>query len=200
MATVHLVPPARLKYLISVFHNFDAVTQQALTDAFAEFAPIFQEHLVGNSGDSGRFATSWTAGMLTPGPGMLVENTFSKARFVEYPTRPHLILPRAGGVLSWVPPSGLRVFAKRVNHPGFRGRNVFATTMANDIELFWGLVEHNLSVATHGGGDGGDGGSGVAQDLPPSGFNDQLDDSALAGAEDLGSDIVEGAIDLGSLL
>jgi hypothetical protein len=45
------------------------------------------------------------------------------AGYVEYGTRPHNIFPSdPNGVLSWVGRYGEQRFAKRVFHPGFRGR------------------------------------------------------------------------------
>lgn len=42
------------------------------------------------------------------------------ARFVIFGTRPHVIRPNKRKALRWVGPRGF-VFAKAVNHPGYRG-------------------------------------------------------------------------------
>lgn len=42
------------------------------------------------------------------------------ARFVHDGTRPHLIVPDTRRVLRWPTPGGF-AFAKRVNHPGYKG-------------------------------------------------------------------------------
>lgn len=42
------------------------------------------------------------------------------ARFVIFGTRPHVITPKTRRALRWVGPRGF-VFAKKVNHPGYRG-------------------------------------------------------------------------------
>lgn len=54
------------------------------------------------------------------------------APFVEYPTRPHLILPRRpGGVLA-IPTAAGIVFARAVHHPGTQGSYMMATAIAEE--------------------------------------------------------------------
>ncbi len=108
---------------------------ESIDNATELIAPQLQADLQENSGDSGRFKTGWGAEPLEGAEsGILVTNSFPMAAYVEYPTRPHIIFPtRPGGVLSWMPRAGgFRVFAKWVIHPGFKGRDVFDTTMAQD--------------------------------------------------------------------
>ncbi|MBD3768099.1 MAG: hypothetical protein IE928_09165 [Gammaproteobacteria bacterium] len=46
------------------------------------------------------------------------------AEFVHFPTRPHLIKPKAKKALRW-PNGGAFAFAKAVNHPGYKGDPFF---------------------------------------------------------------------------
>jgi len=50
--------------------------------------------------------------------GVRVGTNVDYALVIHNGSRPHIILPRNASVLSWVGPTG-RVFAARVNHPGF---------------------------------------------------------------------------------
>jgi len=59
--------------------------------------------------------------------------------YVEYPTRPHLIVPRAGGWLRWVA-GGSAHFARTVHHPGTKGRNVIDPILAAAAPRFAAIV------------------------------------------------------------
>lgn len=50
-------------------------------------------------------------------------------------SRPHIILPRNASVLSWVGPTG-RVFATRVNHPGFPANPFLRDGLARGMAKF----------------------------------------------------------------
>lgn len=59
------------------------------------------------------------------------------APYVEWDTRPHLIVPRdPTGVLAFFDKIGNLVFARRVNHPGTRGAHMMATALA-EVALSW---------------------------------------------------------------
>ncbi len=64
-----------------------------------------------------------------------------------------MIFPKnPGGVLSWVPRAGgFRVFAKWVLHPGFKGRDVFAVTMAQDVDKISRTIFESIQAHLFGG-------------------------------------------------
>lgn len=70
--------------------------------------------------DTGRLRSSITVNVDTTTPRVTVGSDVEYALFVHEGTAPHLILPVRRKALSWVGPGG-RVFATRVNHPGYRG-------------------------------------------------------------------------------
>lgn len=56
------------------------------------------------------------------------------ALWVHDGTKPHVILPKKpGGVLHWVDASGNKIFARKVNHPGYKG-NKF---LSDNLKLFF---------------------------------------------------------------
>lgn len=60
--------------------------------------------------------------------GAVVFNT-RYALPVHEGTKPHQILPSRGTVLTWRGPSGDRVFARSVQHPGTKGRPFLRTSL-----------------------------------------------------------------------
>lgn len=74
-------------------------------------------------GSMGRFVQDPVIRGSGRGMTAVIECTHPAVRFVLFPTRPHLILPRRrGGVLRFEA-EGRTVFAKRAFHPGYRGDN-----------------------------------------------------------------------------
>lgn len=140
--------PVELPAMMQALETVDV----GIDDAADLIAPILTTDLQQNSGESGRFKTGWGAEPLNGGGGLEVTNNFPMAAYVEYPTVPHVIFPkRAGGVLSWVPRAGgFRVFAKWVLHPGFKGRDVFNTTLDADVDMISSVIFK--SIVAHLGG------------------------------------------------
>ena len=58
----------------------------------------------------------------TPITAIRLVNTHPLFSYVEYPTRPHTIVPRNGRFLVFTV-GGRKVFARSVHHPGTRGRS-----------------------------------------------------------------------------
>jgi hypothetical protein len=69
-----------------------------------------------------RFAPTFTVQrQSTPITAIKLFNTHELFTVVEYPTRPHTILPRNGRFLVFTV-NGRKVFARSVHHPGTKGR------------------------------------------------------------------------------
>jgi hypothetical protein len=57
------------------------------------------------------------------------------AKFVIFGTRPHVIRPSKRKALRWVGPRGF-VFAKKVNHPGYRGDDYMTRARDSALDSF----------------------------------------------------------------
>ncbi len=75
--------------------------------------------------------------------GMMVRSgagSVNYASFVEFGTRPHIIKPNKKKSLRWVGSGGGFIFAKEVNHPGYKGSH-FLENAANktfkNLEKIW---------------------------------------------------------------
>jgi hypothetical protein len=141
---ITLTPSPEVEALIARLSTFQA--RQVAARMGPVFAPKLTRWLVDQSqamAGSGPFSKGWLA---QPTPdGIQVTNSFGKAKFIEFPTKPHLIRPtKPGGVLAWMPGRGPFsavkvsaktkakagvVFAKVVHHPGTGGKYVFKTVM-----------------------------------------------------------------------
>ena len=89
----------------------------------------------------GTLKKSWRVGevVVTQGGARMTMEVYSidpLAELVEFPTQPHLIVPKnADGVLAF-PMNGRIVFAKIVRHPGTRGAFMLTTALREaDAEL-----------------------------------------------------------------
>lgn len=72
---------------------------------------------------------------------LVAEVNVPYAEFPEKGTRPHVIVPRRAGVLSFFwPKLGRRVFFARVNHPGNPARPWFEPTLARWAEIIREVV------------------------------------------------------------
>lgn len=135
---VEIIPPDALAELITQMGDLDP--ELVIGQAFSEFAPVFQADLQQNSGNSGRFASSWEAAP-AGGAELAIRNTFQKAAYVEFPTVPHIIRPVFAKALAFRPAAGGGiVFAKWVVHPGFAGRNVFSRTLEEDQDILFTMI------------------------------------------------------------
>ena len=65
------------------------------------------------------------------------------ARFVQFGTRPHVITPSKKKALRW-PSGGAFAFAKRVNHPGYRGDAYLARAADDAVRQFAAIVDRAL--------------------------------------------------------
>ena len=65
------------------------------------------------------------------------------ALFVQFGTRPHVITPSKKKALRW-PAGGAFVFAKRVNHPGYRGDAYLARAADDAVRQFAAIVDRAL--------------------------------------------------------
>jgi len=65
------------------------------------------------------------------------------AKFVLFGTRPHKIVPNKKKALRWVGPNGF-IFAKIVNHPGYRGDDYMETAKDDAIALFNKFVDNAM--------------------------------------------------------
>lgn len=63
--------------------------------------------------------------------------------FVIFGTRPHVILPNTKKALRWVSGNGF-VFARKVNHPGYRGDNYIETASSDAIKAMPGIVDRAI--------------------------------------------------------
>ena len=117
-------------------------------------------------GPSG-FSRGWIAE--AAGPSIAVTNTSPLARDIELPTAPHIIEARPGGVLAWPIKPGQAprapflksiasrrpfsaknaskakaasdwFFAKRVHHPGTKGKFVFPATVEEQTDMILGAL------------------------------------------------------------
>jgi hypothetical protein len=68
------------------------------------------------------------------GPTVLTEvyATARYARYIESGTRPHVIVPRRARVLRFEI-GGRVVFARRVNHPGYRGSRFLSSSVRDEL-------------------------------------------------------------------
>ncbi len=65
------------------------------------------------------------------------------ALFVQFGTRPHVITPSKKKALRW-PAGGAFAFAKRVNHPGYRGDAYLARAADDAVRQFAAIVDRAL--------------------------------------------------------
>ena len=65
------------------------------------------------------------------------------ALFVQFGTRPHVIEPSKKKALRW-PSGGAFAFAKRVNHPGYRGDAYLARAADDAVRQFAAIVDRAL--------------------------------------------------------
>ena len=65
------------------------------------------------------------------------------ALFVQFGTRPHVIEPSKKKALQW-PSGGALAFAKRVNHPGYRGDAYLARAADDAVRQFAAIVDRAL--------------------------------------------------------
>lgn len=94
-ATVRVKAPEELKVLLERLNAVDR--KLALGHAVGIFGPELARALVVNSGGSGQFARGWNVSLVPNGGGLNIVNSFGKARFVEFPTKRHVILPKNRG-------------------------------------------------------------------------------------------------------
>lgn len=143
MVNYQVTAPPQLVALVARMKAADI--KPALNTAADTFTPELAQALVDQansssvSGGDNRFTQAWGA-ISNGGPGITVANTFAKAKFVEFATRPHIIEPVRAKMLSWISPAGGRIFAKKVNHPGFGGYYVFETTILGKAADLWDII------------------------------------------------------------
>jgi hypothetical protein len=65
------------------------------------------------------------------------------ALFVVFGTRPHVIKPKKRKALRWVGPNGF-IFAKSVNHPGYRGDNYMLRARDDALGQFKAITDNAL--------------------------------------------------------
>ena len=65
------------------------------------------------------------------------------ALFVQFGTRPHVITPSKKKALRW-PSGGAFAFAKRVNHPGYRGDAYLVRAADDAVRQFAAIVDRAL--------------------------------------------------------
>jgi hypothetical protein len=68
------------------------------------------------------------------------------ALFVVFGTRPHVITPNKKKALRWVGPGGF-VFAKKVNHPGYRGDDYMSEARDNAVLQFQKITAEALRTS-----------------------------------------------------
>ena len=134
---VKVIVPPELDDLLKRTKGIDTSLQK--DKALKAFSPIFARELVLKSGGRGSFAKGWLLRLIGKGK-LLIENTFGKAAFVEFPTKPHIIKPRRAEVLAWrrggqgpfsafsvkgSTKAGAFIFAGKVKHPGTKGKYAF---------------------------------------------------------------------------
>ncbi len=111
---------------------------------------------------SGPFARGWLA--VPSENGIDIRNTFGKARFIEFPTRPHIIRPKRAKALSWMPGRGPfsavkvkastkassgAVFAMVVHHPGTSGKHIFPLVIkVHDEDISKALTDSATAILT----------------------------------------------------
>ncbi len=155
---VRIIAPPELPALIMRLNAGDRALAAGM--AINAWAPMLTRELIEGSlkvGGKGAYVRGWLA---TPNgsKGLTVNNSFSKAIFVEYPTKPHEITPKYKQALAWTPGAGafssnrvsastkalrsmvFSVVRKSVKHPGFKGRFVFKLTMQAYSDEFFGLL------------------------------------------------------------
>jgi hypothetical protein len=142
-----------------------AQTVELTQAAGKTLAPQMTRWLVDTSqvaAGSGPFARGWLA---TPSEnGLSIRNSFGKARFIEFATRPHLIRPKRAKALSWMPGRGPfsavmvkastraasgAVFAMVVHHPGTGGKHIFPLVLkVHDDDIFKVLTDSATAILT----------------------------------------------------
>lgn len=140
---VEIKVPANLARLLDRLTNTDKL--RTSQEAAKAVAPDLTRDLVERAqrtAGSGPFARGWIAQSF--GPGLQIKNTFGVARWIEFPTKPHLIKAKPGGPpLAWPMGRGAFsafsatkakaaaswVYTRAVKHPGTKGKYVFKDTM-----------------------------------------------------------------------
>lgn len=117
---VRVTAPEELKELVKKLNNVDRTLAQG--KAIKAFLPELNRGLVETSGSSGGFARGWVVRSMPSAAGIDVRNLFGKAKFVEFPTRPHLILPRKGGMVARVKAHVQKVFNPKPVNIGNMGK------------------------------------------------------------------------------
>ncbi len=126
MVEVQLVVP---EVLGAILARLDKVQTEAVgRQAALKLAPKMTRWLIDNSqfiAGSGPFSRGWLAQPSDGSPGLAISNNSPKSRFIEFPTKAHIIRPRPGthtvtrtsklgktfsyqapNVLAWVPGRG----------------------------------------------------------------------------------------------
>lgn len=141
-----------------------ATVNQAVQESIKGYAAVLQRQLVSNSpvlgkGRTGNFARSW---MTIPGDSRIdINNNARYSRFVEFDTRPHIILPRFKKVLRWRtggrgPISAFRptaalasrnfIFSKKVNHPGTKGQRIFPRSVTQTLQKYADILKEKINM------------------------------------------------------
>lgn len=157
MQTVTIVAPPELPGLLARLAASDRAL--AAGKAVRTWAPALNRKLIEgtyDAGSGGGFARGWLVGAVAEPPTLLVRNTFGKARFVEYPTRAHIIRAKKGKALAWksvgfgkMNSKGM-FFFKKVHHPGFRGYGIFRMIMEAYSRDFFVLLSAELKSFVKG--------------------------------------------------
>ncbi len=70
-----------------------------------------------------------------------------QAAFVNLGTKPHVIVPKKGKALRW-PAGGKFAFAKRVNHPGYKGDAYLFRAADDAVRQFTAIVDDAFRRST----------------------------------------------------
>lgn len=70
------------------------------------------------------------------------------AIFVNFGTRPHVIKPKDKKALRWVGAGGRFIFAKSVNHPGYRGDAYMVRAATDALRSFRDIVDDAMEEAS----------------------------------------------------
>ncbi len=82
--------------------------------------------------------------------GMLVNWNGARvnyAAFVLYGSKPHTIYPKNKKALRFVGGSGRFVFAKKVNHPGYKGDNFLAVSGSDTFQDLQKILDRQLKIS-----------------------------------------------------
>ena len=101
-------------------------------------------------GGTGSLWRSLGAGPTKIPNGWLIRHDLQIAKhapFVHWGTRPHTIRPRNKKTLRWVGRGGF-AFAKRVNHPGYKGDPYMLNAAAQALREFDGIISEEFKNGT----------------------------------------------------